>query len=56
MVGNAVTAFAFSRARLIGAGAFSFVGFNLAFHQLQTPFVLKVGEQSLSSRLWGVVF
>jgi hypothetical protein len=32
MVGTAVTALAFSGARLIGAGAFGFVDFNLAFH------------------------
>jgi hypothetical protein len=37
MVGNAVAAFTFSGARLVGAGALGFVGFNLAFHQLQTP-------------------
>jgi hypothetical protein len=32
VVGNAVAAFTFSGARLIGAGTFSFIGFNLAFH------------------------
>jgi hypothetical protein len=32
VVGNAVTALAFSGARLVGAGAFSFININLAFH------------------------
>jgi len=32
MIGNAITALAFSGARLIGARAFGFIGFNLAFH------------------------
>jgi len=32
MVGDAITALAFSGARLIGAGAFGFINFNLAFH------------------------
>jgi len=32
MVGDALTALAFSGARLIGAGAFGFIDFNLAFH------------------------
>lgn len=33
MVGDAITALAFSGARLIGAGAFGFVDLNLTFHR-----------------------
>jgi hypothetical protein len=32
MVGDALAALAFSRARLIGTRAFGFIGFNLALH------------------------
>jgi len=32
VVGDAITALALSRAWLIGAGAFGFIVFNLAFH------------------------
>jgi len=37
MVGDAVTALTFSGARLIGARAFGFIVFNLAFHWVRTP-------------------
>jgi len=37
MVSDALTALAFSGARLIGARAFGFIVFNLAFHWVQTP-------------------
>jgi dsDNA-specific endonuclease/ATPase MutS2 len=41
VVGNAVAAFTFSGARLIGAGASGFVGFNLAFHSFKLHSHLK---------------
>ena len=34
MVGDALAALTFSGARLIGAGAFGFVDFNLTFHRV----------------------
>ncbi len=37
MVGDALTALAFSGAWLIGARAFGFIVFNLAFHLVRTP-------------------
>jgi len=37
VVGNTFTAFALSRTWLIGAGAFGFIDFNLAFHLQFSP-------------------
>ena len=37
VIGDAITALAFSGARLISARAFGFIDFNLAFHWVQTP-------------------
>jgi len=39
VVGDAVTAFALSGAGFVGAGAFGFIVFNLAFHFQSSPLI-----------------